>query len=508
MLIGCVGNSTDELDDKQKDKEIVITGKIMDASMNTLTIEDVNGVKHDFNKENADTSEAQGLFIGAMVSVSYDSSSVEENKPIHLKKVTYLENYQVIEGGVVEYYDEHLTLMLKDNQTLEFQTAALDLELNIGDQISVLMSGNLETETDLFIHQVTILKHRETEFVDSFAPYEQQASAYLKSMSLEEKVGQVFLVRCPEPEYIDQYLSLNPAGLLLFGRDFKDKDMQTVIDEIQSYQDKSETPLLIAVDEEGGSVVRVSSNPQLAKAPFKSPSQLYAEGGFELIYEDAKEKSNVLNALGINVNLAPVADIATNSNAFIYNRTIDLGPTETATYVEYVVKGMKESGLSGTLKHFPGYGNNVDTHTGIAVDNRDYETFVNEDFLPFKSGVAAGVESILVSHNIVNSMDSELPASLSSKVHQIIRDELEFTGVIMTDDLTMGAITSLETDVPIVVLGLQAGNDLMIVSDFVWRHAELLDAFNTGTVSEEQLDTAVLNVLKWKFYMGLLPIEK
>ena len=153
------------------------------------------------------------------------------------------------------------------------------------------------------------------------------------------------------------------------------------------------------------------------------------------------------------------------------------------------------------LKHFPGYGNNVDTHTGVAVDKRDYNTFVENDFKPFIAGINAKVPTILVSHNIVETMDT-IPASLSSKVHSILRDELKFTGVIMTDDLDMDAIKKY-VDNP-NVKAVTSGNNLLITSDYKTSFNDILNAYNNKEISIDIIDQAVFKVLALKYSMGVL----
>ena len=147
---------------------------------------------------------------------------------------------------------------------------------------------------------------------------------------------------------------------------------------------------MIAVDEEGGTVVRVSSNPKLASAPFASPQETYQKGGLEGIRADTEAKAGLLLELGINLNLAPVCDVSTDPGDYMYSRTIGVPASETAGVIGAMVETMEEKNLSGALKHFPGYGGNLNTHTGISVDNRPYEQFQKEDFLPFAAGIRAG----------------------------------------------------------------------------------------------------------------------
>jgi len=339
---------------------------------------------------------------------------------------------------------------------------------------------------------------------DIFKDYNEEAMKTLNRLTLEEKIGQMFLVRCPVEEDLNSFLTLNPGGFILFGRDFIDKTKEEVVLNIKSYQSSSKIPMIIGVDEEGGTVVRASSNSLLSNERFKSPQELYKIGGLNEIENDAILKSEFLLNLGINLNLAPVADVSVNETDFINQRSFGKSAEKTSEYVKTVVNAMKKSGISGTLKHFPGYGNNVDTHTGSAYDKRPYDSFLESDFLPFIAGIETGAESILVSHNVIESMDKNLPASLSKNVHNILRDNLEFTGIIMTDDLSMGAIQELEGTQSPEVIAVQAGNDMLIVTDFITSYNSLLSAVKSGKISEEIIDTSVLRILKWKYYMDIM----
>ena len=329
---------------------------------------------------------------------------------------------------------------------------------------------------------------------------------FLDSMTLAEKVGQLFFVRCPAENAAEDVSTYHLGGYILFGRDTKDKTANELIQAIQSYQDAAAVPLLIGVDEEGGTVVRVSSNPHLRSEKFASPQRLYSLGGMERVVADAREKDVLLDALGFNVNLAPVADVSSNPNDFIYPRAFGQDAPATADYVSAVTAQMTADGMGSVLKHFPGYGNNEDTHTGIAVDERPYEDFVNSDFLPFSAGFKSGgaMTAVLVSHNIVECMDGELPASLSPNVHRILREELGFDGVVMTDDLAMEAVSAYAGDGAVAVMALEAGNDLVLTTDYRTQIPKVIGAVENGTLSEEAINTACRRVLRWKQALGLL----
>ncbi len=343
----------------------------------------------------------------------------------------------------------------------------------------------------------------ELEDTSLFHEYTKQAEKTLESMTLEEKIGQMFLVRCPDSEKLDLFLSMKPGGFIMFGNDFAEKTREQVVDSMNYFQDNSDIPMIIGVDEEGGTVVRVSSNPLLSNERFRSPQELYAIGSLDEIRQDAEKKSALLLSLGINLNLAPIADVSINESDFIYQRSFGKTTSETAEYVKIVVEAMKKAGISSTLKHFPGYGNNVDTHTGSAYDTRPFEQFKKNDFIPFKAGIESGAESILVSHNVVEAIDKNLPSSLSKKVIDILRNDMQFTGIIMTDDLSMKAITELQTELPPEVMAVLAGNDMLIVTDFEKSYNGLLNAVKIGSISKERIDESVLRILKWKYFMKL-----
>jgi beta-N-acetylhexosaminidase len=313
-------------------------------------------------------------------------------------------------------------------------------------------------------------------------------------MTDSEKVAQLFLARA-DGDDLDFILEKNPGGLVMFGSNFKDKSKDEVKDEIKGYQEKSEIPLIIAVDEEGGTVVRVSSDPALSDEKFLSPQEYYNEGGAELAVEKEKKKCGILKELGINMNLAPVADVSLSPSDFIYDRSLGQSAEITSQYIGEVVAEMKNEGMASCLKHFPGYGSNADTHTGIAVDERPMRTFQNSDFLPFMTGIEAGADAVLVSHNIVTCMDAELPSSLSPAVHDILRSDLEFDGLIITDDMSMDAVKDYGEP---YVKAVNAGNNLIITGEFEAAYNEVMGAVEDGRISGETLDSAVKKTLEWK----------
>ena len=334
-----------------------------------------------------------------------------------------------------------------------------------------------------------------------FEDYYNKANKLLNTMTIDEKIAQLFLVRVPDNS-LEEVKKYQFGGYILFSKDTKNLTKDELKNKIASWQNVSKIPLLIAVDEEGGTVVRISNNKNLRETKFKSSQELYNEGGFDLIKEDTKEKNNLLYELGINVNLAPVADISTNPDDYMYKRSFGKDYTKTKEYIKTVIRASKNTNVSNVLKHFPGYGNNVDTHTGVAIDNRTLDEFRKNDFIPFIQGINEGAEAILVSHNIIENIEN-VPASLSKNVHNILRNELKFSGIIMTDDLAMSGITTYIAESP-SVMALKAGNDLIIITDYLTGINDIKNSLNNNEINEDLINKAVLKIIAWKYYKGLI----
>lgn len=325
----------------------------------------------------------------------------------------------------------------------------------------------------------------------------------MDSLTLEQKVGQIFLARCPETGAAEAVQQYHLGGFVLFDRDFEGETPSSMAQKIAGYQGVSHIPLLIAVDEEGGTVNRVSSHKAFRAYPFPSPRALYTKGGLELIHNTEAEKAQLLSGLGINVNLAPVCDITTNPNAFMYRRSLGQSPAVTGEFVADSIQTMGRFGVAAVMKHFPGYGNNADTHTGIARDSRSLETLETEDMQPFFAGISAGGGAILVSHTIVEAIDPEYPASLSQPMNYYLRLAMNFDGVIITDDLSMDAIAAQYGTEEAAVLAVLAGNDLLCSTEFETQYSAVLKACRSGRIPEAVLNEAVERVLRWKAQMGL-----
>lgn len=322
----------------------------------------------------------------------------------------------------------------------------------------------------------------------------------LATMTLEEKVGQLFWARVPSNHQIEDLKSYHLSGYILFGRDFEGRSIEDIKALTKGYQAAAKIPLLIGSDEEGGTVTRISS---ILETPFQSPMTLYHQGGMEAVLSDTKQKAELLKSVGINAGLFPVADLARDHSAFIYDRTIGQDAQTTASYVQQVVEELKKSKVGSTLKHFPGYGDNGDSHTAIIQDNRSLDELRQADFLPFQAGIDAGADSVLVSHNILSKIDT-VPSSISPKITDLLRKELHFKGVIMTDDLDMTGLADFVSQDEAAFQVIVAGNDLILGSSYQTQIPYLLKKISSGELTEERIDESVRRILTWKYDLGLL----
>lgn len=347
----------------------------------------------------------------------------------------------------------------------------------------------------------------------------QQAQEIMDGMTLEEKVGQLFIAHYPgdgsgsneqAAALVEAY---HPGAFLVFAAMFNNRTPRDVIGKVNAAQAAAVAdtgiPMFFSVDEEGGNVVRISDKAAYGHSKF--PSQLSMAGkGAAAIEADALDKAEFLQGLGMNVNHAPVADVS-GASGYMYKRERVYGgdPLMVAEYVAASVRGHNAVANIGTsIKHFPGYGStSSDTHNGFAINNLSRGDFDYGDLLPFYAGIAAGSKSVMVTHNIIECMDTENPASLSSAVVDVLRNDMNFDGVIMTDDLNMGAIIQAVGTGNAALACLQAGVDMPMCNDVGVQVPKVIAAVNDGTLSLGRVEESCLRVLCWKIEMGLIEKE-
>ena len=405
-----------------------------------------------------------------------------------------------LEGNIINIDSNTFTILTSKGFIYKFGKN-YDFKYKLDDNVEILYKKNLNNFTNIQnIDIKKINKISNFKFLNNslFKDYENEALEILKNMTIEEKIGQLLLARIPEKEKIATIKNYHIGGYILFGRDVNNKSKSELIDEIKNYQNNSKIPLLIAIDEEGGTVSRLSSNKNILTNPFLSSQEIYKNKGFDGIRDDTINKSKILYELGINLNLAPVADVSINEDDYIFKRSFGKNGDLTAKYIETVISNTDYK-VSYTLKHFPGYGNNKDTHKGIAIDDRTYSSFEQNDFLPFIAGIKENVNSILFSHNYMNCVDKINPASISPNVHNILKN-LNFNNIMITDDISMNGLKDVEDKYLKAVL---AGNNLLIVTDFKEAYNEILDAYRGKKISDSMINYLVLKNISWKYYKKL-----
>lgn len=328
-------------------------------------------------------------------------------------------------------------------------------------------------------------------------------------MTLDEKIGQLYMSPSSGDanKMTNDIKKYNLGGIVLFGEDFSNQNADSMKQKDVKFQDASKYGLFISTDQEGGTVSRLSTSPQLTNGrSFPSPQEVYKQSGMTGVIKEYSNVAKTLRSLGINWNFAPVADVSNNSSSFIYDRTLGQNYKLTAQYVSKVVLAIQKQQVAATLKHFPGYGSSGDTHTGFANDERSAAEVKKNDFLPFKAGIKAKADSVLVGHVVVNNLDASRPASISRPIHKILRKELKFKGVIITDDMGMGALTSFaqKQNTNIDVMAIEAGNDILLSNSYVDGIPAIKDAIKHGDISQKQIDNSVKRILELKAKLNIL----
>ena len=332
-----------------------------------------------------------------------------------------------------------------------------------------------------------------------FKTFYKLATNYVKNLSLDEKIGQLLLVKYPNND--TKVHNYYPAGFIFYEDNFSEKTKADVIKMMNTIQDKGKIPYLMAVDEEGGNVIRVSSNTNLVEDAYKSPSYLYNHGGIDAIKNDTITKNKELFSLDLNVNLAPVVDVSLDNTSYIYERTLKEDTQKVSAYASSVITSSKNTGVSDVLKHFPGYGDNTDTHTTKPVNNLEYDQIKDTYLPPFEAGIDAGAEAILMSHITYTNIDDANPSSLSRPTIKLLRDTLGFTGVVISDDLSMGAVSDIDN---VYSKAIKAGNDLIIVSNYSDAIKDIKKALVDEVLDEDDINDHAARVLAWKYYKGLM----
>lgn len=332
-----------------------------------------------------------------------------------------------------------------------------------------------------------------------FAEYEQNAKDYVKDLSTEQMVGQLILGVCSDTDDAKTDITRYSLGGFWFTDsnfyEMSDSEIKTTV---SSVKEAAKVSPILAVREEGG---YITTFPQLNLA---SPRNIYESEGMEALKKSEGEKVTSLASLGFNLNLAPVIDLPEDYNQIMYSRSLSSDTAVVSAYADYVTKTSQAKGVSVALKHFPGYGTIPDTTDSVVVDTRDAKSIMDKDLKPFKSGIDAGAHFVMVSNVVVTNMDSRHTAALSDTIHSVLREEMGFTGVAITDTLDTEDYSAYADGYSVAAKAILAGNDMIIVKDYEKAYSDILAAVNDGTISKDILTSRCEKVIAYKFANGLL----
>lgn len=345
-----------------------------------------------------------------------------------------------------------------------------------------------------------------------------QANDILSKMTLDEKIYQLFIVT---PEQLTGVSKVTQAGettkkairsqpvggVIYFAQNIVNREQcKGMINNLQSY---SLLPLFIAVDEEGGKVARIGNNSEMNTTKFPEMGEIGDGGSIEDAYQVGNTIGTELLELGFNLDFAPDADVNSNpENPVIGKRAFSNDPEKAAEMVNACVKGFCDSGILCTLKHFPGHGDtSADSHYGEAETLKNLDDLRNCELIPFISGIEAGAQLVMVGHiTAPNVVDEPVPSSLSSYfATELLRNQMGFEGLIITDSFQMHAITDQYTSGEAAVKALEAGVDIILMpSDLNGAVDGIKTAIESGKLQESRLDESVLRILRMKIESGII----
>ena len=332
----------------------------------------------------------------------------------------------------------------------------------------------------------------------------------IRVMPLEDKVAGLFIVT---PESITGVNTAIKAGdgtkealgkyavggIIYFSKNIQSEEQLTEM--IQNTTMWSRYPLFIGVDEEGGTVSRVADS-RIEVEKVDSAADIGATGDATQAYGAGATIAGYLQRLGFNLDFAPVADVADRDNKVLKNRTYSSDPAVVGSFAVNMVNGLQDNGISACMKHFPGLGGTTeDTHDGMVTTERTKEDFQTVEFPVYQQGIEAGVDFIMVSHLCVPAISGEnIPSSISpAVVTDILRTELGYDGIIISDAMNMTAITDYYSADQAAVLALRAGCDMILMpEDFELAYQGILNAVQEGTIAEERIDDALRRIYRVK----------
>lgn len=342
----------------------------------------------------------------------------------------------------------------------------------------------------------------------------------LSRMTIEEKAAQMFMVT---PEALTGYSQVIAAGeatktafdkypvggLIYFNDNLQSAEqVKTMLSNLQSYsRDRIGTIVFTGIDEEGGTqVARIGNKEAFGVPQVSDMSEIGASGDKTKAYDAGRTIGGYLSELGFNLDFAPVADVLSNElNTVVKKRSFGPDADLTAEFSRQFYNGLKAEGIQGVYKHFPGHGATTgDTHDGYAFVDKSLAELKENELVPFQAGIDDGVKVIMAGHiSVPEVTGDDEPASLSEKlINGVLRNDMGFNGVVITDSLSMDAVTNKYTAAEACINAIEAGADILLMpSDFESAYEAVIKAVSDGRISEERINQSAARILKIKAEM-------
>ncbi len=328
----------------------------------------------------------------------------------------------------------------------------------------------------------------------------------IKEMSIEEKIGQMIVVGLEGYTLDDNSKKMIEehyvSGFILFSKNIENSNqLLNLINSLKEANSKNRIPLFISVDEEGGRVSRMPK--EFRKLP--TNKKIGKINNSEFSYEIGKILGEELKLFGFNMDFAPVLDINSNpNNPVIGDRSFGTNEKIVSKLGVETMKGIQSKGVVSVIKHFPGHGDtSIDSHIGLPSINNDFERLKSFEFIPFVDAIKSGADAVMIAHILLPKIDPDYPSSLSKTIiTDILREDIGFDGVVITDDMTMGAIAKNYEIGDAAVKAVNAGSDIILVAHGFDNGVAVInsikEAVENGIISEERLDESVYRILSLK----------
>lgn len=381
-------------------------------------------------------------------------------------------------------------------------------EFKAGEKEDIKLSTSSSSNQSHEKEKGTSTESKEKSPVQKEITLEQKVNQLVKKMSLKEKIGQLVVVGF-QSDAVDSHIQTmindyKVGGIILYDRNMDTPQQVTKLtNDLQHLAKKSEhhIPLIVSIDQEGGQIVRMRDH----VSPIPSQQELAKQGSAKNVFDTAYRNAKELKAMGINVNYAPVMDLSSTDS-----RSFGEDPKQAKAFGEQAIAGFQKAGITATLKHFPGNGrSNIDPHLETSSVQANQLDLENKDIYPFRKIIKEVNHQqffMMVTHIKYPAYDKENPASISPIIIQkLLRQKLGYKGIVITDDLEMGAVSKYYSYPDLGYRAVDAGADLLLVCHTLESQKQvingIIDAVQSGKLTEDRINQSVKRILTFKLSM-------